>query len=163
MSHVDSSWVGDSGFVADRGRLFDERASMGEICVDSRPRAELLLVKVRRWRILIAFSDSLRSISEIGTSFVYAPMVLGSYVSRRNRKMEKDQRDVPRKERRTKEGVDSSWSVFKEAPMHLQVNFLNYCEYQGRFKEALSAQLSGMRGKKNVENLIKDWAYGLIK
>ena len=87
--------------MTDRGRLVDERASMGEICVDSRPRAELLLAKVRRWRILVAFFDSLRSMSETGLFFVYAPMV-----SRRNRKMKKIQEIFPRKERQTKEMAD---------------------------------------------------------
>lgn len=50
------------------------------------------------------------------------------------------------------------------SPMHLPIKgqFPQLCEYQGRFKEALSAQLSGMRGKKNVVNL-KDWEYGIIK
>ena len=52
--------------MAERGRLLDGLSSMGEASVDSRPRAELLLVKVKRWRILVAFADRLRSISEMG-------------------------------------------------------------------------------------------------
>lgn len=68
------------------------------------------------------------------------------------------------KERATNKGSGGrfKWSLFKRARMHLQIKcsntgqFPQLCdcedEYQGRFTEALSAQLSGMRGKKNVES-----------
>jgi hypothetical protein len=75
---VFSPYVGDSGFVAERGRLLQGLTSAEGTNVHERSRVEVLLVKMRRWRILVAFADSLRSILSVWSDevcFVYSPMM----------------------------------------------------------------------------------------
>lgn len=65
MSHAVSVELDETGVVAERGRLLEVLvAPAEELVVEARYRPCPLREKRKRWRILVAFSESLRSMVE---------------------------------------------------------------------------------------------------
>lgn len=71
LCHVISVGLDETGVVEERGRLLGVLVAPDEFMVEARCRPWLPRVKVKRRRILVAFSESLRSIVvERGAVFV---------------------------------------------------------------------------------------------
>lgn len=77
-SHAGSVELDETGVVAERGRLLGVLvAPAEEFMVEARCRPWLLRENRKRWRILVAFSESLRSMVEDGGGLLWLLIVAG--------------------------------------------------------------------------------------